>query len=108
MGGRYSMINNGKTHDWHAQLVGQRYHKGIALSPKFKGYILSNKQLASPKFKGYILSNEQLAARSNNSKGPTTAKDQQQQKSNNGKSPTMAKVQWQWGPMMAKFNNGKV
>ena len=71
MGWRYLMVNNGKTHDQHAQLVGQRYHKGIALSPEFKGYISSSKQ---------------LAARSNNDQV------QQQQRSNDSKSLTTARV----------------
>ena len=91
MGGRYSTVNNGKTHDQHAQLVGWRYHKGIALSPEFKGYILSNKQ---------------LAARSNNNQV------QQWQRSNNSKSPMMArsnngKIQKWQGPTMARSNNSK-
>ena len=37
-------INDGKTHGWHAQLVGWKYHKGIALIPEFKGYRSNNKQ----------------------------------------------------------------
>ena len=37
-------VNNGKTHSQHAQLVGQKYHEGIALSPEFKGYRSNNKQ----------------------------------------------------------------
>ena len=43
----YLMVNDGKTHNQHTQLVGWRYHKGIALSPEFKGYISSNKQPAA-------------------------------------------------------------
>ena len=85
MGGRYLMVNDGKTHDQCAQLVGWRYHKGIALSPEFKGYISSNKQ---------------WAARSNNNQvqqwqRANDGQVQQRQKSNNDEvqqwqSPTTA------------------